>query len=784
MLVEELLAKLKNVRRSGDGYEARCPAHDDQHASLSVSRGEDGRKLLFCHAGCATEDVASELGVSMADLMDNSDGMASGNGRSRIARTYDYEDELGELLFQVCRLEPKSFRQRRPADGGGWNWSVKGVRQVPYRLPELVAAEATEPVFVVEGEKDVDRLAGLGVVATCNAGGANKWRQSHSKALQGRQVVILPDNDGPGLKHANAVAASLQGVAASVRILELPDLPPKGDVSDWLDGGGTAGRLCEMVKSAQEWVPTEAESVNDPVNESGLPEIDAGCANLPNVTEKAWDALRAANDPPRIFRYGGRVVRIEQGDQREPVIRELTLDRMRYELAEAALWFKWKKRGDDFEKEEMSPPDKVVRNTLATPNIELPILSRIVEAPVFASDGSLQTEPGYHAASRTFYSPADGFTVPDVPEQPTPEDVEFAVDLLAYDLLGDFPFIGDSEKANVLALALLPFAAGLIDGCTPFHLVEKPCPGTGATLLVDSLAYLPLGRPVAAMTEGRDEDEWRKRITAKLRSGSTYILIDNLRRRLDSAAVSSAITSPTWEDRILGTSETIRVPVRCVWVATGNNPAVSSEIARRTVRIRLDARRDRPWLREEFRHLDLRLWIRENRGQLVWAALTLIRVWLAAGRPKGATRLGMFESWSETMGGILDVAKVPGFLENVDEFYDQSDAEGNATRALLGQWWDEFREKPVGVADLWKLTTRDAFPLDLGSGKERSQKSRLGRIIVGLRDRMFTIEDDVNTSGGEGAKFTRKLRIERAGTRQRATLWRLREIENNAGVNL
>src|SRR5262249_35501456 len=147
------------------------------------------------------------------------------------------------------------------------------------------------------------------------------------------------------------------------------------------------------------------------------------------------------------------------------------------------------------------------------------------------------------------------------------------------------------------------------------------------TLLVDMLALPASGRPISTMTEGRDEDEWRKRITAKLRNTPAFVLIDNLKRRLDSAAVSSAITSPAWEDRILGQTLMQRRGVRWCWMATGNNPAVSSEISRRTIRIRVDAKRDRPWLRTGFRHPDLRGWANKNRGRLIWAALTLIRAW-------------------------------------------------------------------------------------------------------------------------------------------------------------
>lgn len=166
--------------------------------------------------------------------------------KPRLVATYDYRDEAGALVFQVVRLEPKSFRQRCPdVAGRGWNWSVKGCRVVPYRLPDLLE-QPSAPVFIVEGEKDANHLAALGLVATCNAGGAGKWRPEHSEFLRGRDVVVLPDNDQAGYEHGQAVAASMQGIAASVKVLALPGLPPKGDVSDWLDTGGTASELLAL----------------------------------------------------------------------------------------------------------------------------------------------------------------------------------------------------------------------------------------------------------------------------------------------------------------------------------------------------------------------------------------------------------------------------------------------------------------------------------------------------------------------------------------------------------
>ena len=198
--------------------------------------------------------------------------------RPKTVASYDYRDEAGNLEFQVLRLEPKTFRQRRP-DGDGWSWSVKGARVLPYRLPELLAAPE-ELVFIVEGEKDCDRLASMGLLATCNAGGAGKWKKEHSQFLKGRRVVILPDNDSTGDQHAKAVKKSLRGIANEARIVELPGLEVKGDVSDWLDAGGTLEALQQLL---EESAPVAGASGDAPAGASQ--EADDGEGRKPSQTD-------------------------------------------------------------------------------------------------------------------------------------------------------------------------------------------------------------------------------------------------------------------------------------------------------------------------------------------------------------------------------------------------------------------------------------------------------------------------------------------------------------------
>jgi len=187
-------------------------------------------------------------------------GPAEANGyaprrKRKIVGTYDYRNAQGNVVFQGVRYDPKDFAQRRPDGAGGYVWNLKGIERVLYRFPELLAADPLETVFVAEGEKDVDRLVRLGLVATTNPEGAGKWRDEYTDALKGLHVAILQDNDREGHKHAEKVARALYGGAASVKVVALPGLPEKGDVSDWLTAGNSVDDLLRIVDSTLQWVP-------------------------------------------------------------------------------------------------------------------------------------------------------------------------------------------------------------------------------------------------------------------------------------------------------------------------------------------------------------------------------------------------------------------------------------------------------------------------------------------------------------------------------------------------
>lgn len=262
--IELVLSRVQGARKTAAGWDALCPAHDDHEPSLGIAVTDDGTVLLKCRSqGCSVDAICKSLGMTTRDLFPSPNAKPKMN----IVAEYDYVDADGRLLYQVVRLDPKDFRQRRPDPNGknGWTWNLNGVPRVLYRLPQVLkAVKEGQTIFLVEGEKDADNLARLGLVATTNAGGAGKWRKEYSETLRGGRVVIFPDNDVAGQDHMSKVARSLHGKATSVKIVTLPGLPPKGDVSDWLTADGTREQLEKLLEATPEaQQPCECDAKKD-----------------------------------------------------------------------------------------------------------------------------------------------------------------------------------------------------------------------------------------------------------------------------------------------------------------------------------------------------------------------------------------------------------------------------------------------------------------------------------------------------------------------------------------
>lgn len=260
MRLDDFLSRLTGVHKNGKGWEALCPGHDDHHPSLGIDEAE-GKILVVCRSRhCAPDAIVSALGLRMSDLFVEALPPLPKSAPSqprRIVTTYDYRDEAGELLYQTVRFEPKDFSQRRPDGHGDWVWSLKDARRVPYRLPELRAANASRWVLFPEGEKDAETLREWNFVATTVVGGTGGWQKFKGDYLdhfRGRNVAVPADNDLPGLTLAREKANDLLGIAARVRLIELPVEGVGEDVTDWRDRyGGTRQGFIDLVNATPDY---------------------------------------------------------------------------------------------------------------------------------------------------------------------------------------------------------------------------------------------------------------------------------------------------------------------------------------------------------------------------------------------------------------------------------------------------------------------------------------------------------------------------------------------------
>jgi len=254
MTISEFIERFPSSKPLGTGWMVRCPAHDDGTASMAVGAGRDGRIVLHCHAGCDPADIVASMALTLSDLFPVAEPV-----KNSIIAEYDYRDLDGTLLHQCVRFSPKDFRQRKPDGFGGWIWKTSG-RRIPYRWPELVGHDT---IYIVEGEKDADALWAIGVPATCNLGGAGKWAIKETKCLTEigvTRVIVLPDNDGPGIGHAQGIASRMKGADIACSVILLPGVGKHGDVSEWLLEGGTAHALADLVNHQPVASPTGPSS--------------------------------------------------------------------------------------------------------------------------------------------------------------------------------------------------------------------------------------------------------------------------------------------------------------------------------------------------------------------------------------------------------------------------------------------------------------------------------------------------------------------------------------------
>jgi hypothetical protein len=517
-----------------------------------------------------------------------------------------------------------------------------------------------------------------------------------------------------------------------------------------------------LSKVTRQYIPPEKKSraarpiAPAPANAS-LPSIVIDDRQLSDLTQQAMAAIKRANRPPSIFVRGGMLARVVLDELGIPVIEQMDMARVRCRLTDVANFFTMRRSDGGFIQVGTFPPKQLAENILAQEEWDLPPLAGIARSPILHPDGTICTQAGYDPISKLKYCPDPSLKLKAIPEFPCGEEVQACVDILLK-VIEDFPFVDDASRANSLAILFSILMRTVIKGHVPLAVVDAPTQGTGKSMLIMVMATIAVGKVSSeSIPTKKNEDEWRKKITSILIASSPFVLLDNIpdNTTVDSPMLAATLTSSEVSDRLLGSNRVITVPSRTVWAASGNNLRVTGDLPRRSYSIRVDSNVEIPWERTGFQIGDLMNFVKDNRGDLLSAALTIIRAWYTNGKPKASVpTLGSFQEWADTIGSVLAFAGIHGFLTNREQTQFIQDESLQEWIAFFNAWWDRFGSRELTADDICRVVfpPKDspveyledpliqALPSPLVINRNQgdgSFKRSLGRQLSKLRGRIF-----------------------------------------------
>jgi hypothetical protein len=563
------------------------------------------------------------------------------------------------------------------------------------------------PVFVVEGPTDAIAMTAAGLSAVgrpSNSGGLTLLAELLKNLDSGRPVVIVGENDQkdngdwPGRNGAETTARALADqLNRPIRWA----LPPDGvkDVRSWLtapdrcaaswpDRGGEL--LAHMTATA---ITIDPRGVTGTSGGSGggPPRILIG----PDEHRVNAEAAAAMAGEPDLYQRAGMLVQVVEAPADPgpvavirrpagaPVVRDLPPPLLRERLTRCAYWVRAIQKGDEVIEVPAHPPPWCVQAVHVRgdwPAVRR--LEALVPHPALLEDGSILSTAGFDTRSGLLVCTPPGLTV-TVPDMPTrPEVVAALAGVL--DVVSDFPFERPEHRAAWVASLLTPLAWFAFSGPAPLFLFDKNVRGAGAGLLADVVALVVTGRAFSRMTYTADREELRKKITSLAIEGERLVLLDNLAGGVGCDVLDAALTSDRWKDRLLGGNRVYDGPLHVCWYGTGNNVQLHADTARRVCHVRMETQDERPELRTGFKYPDLRAHVRASRGRLLSAALTILRGWFVAGRPRhGLTPWGSFEGWSGVVREAVVFAGLPDPGETRLALQKAADRDAVAMTALL-----------------------------------------------------------------------------------------------------
>jgi putative DNA primase/helicase len=817
---EKVLSRFPDARKSGTGWSARCPAHEDRSPSLSISEGNDGRVLVHCHAGCSAEAVCTKAGLSLRDLMPErpvvrgsppAKGFATADAAVRsmehrlgpAAAQWAYLDDRGQHVGSVVRWNnlDGTKREVRPLSlvSGEWRTCGLTVPRPLYRLPELREADV---VYVVEGEKAADAAKGLGLTATTSPHGSQSASKADWTILAGKQVVILPDNDAAGWQYAADVHDILTSLEppAVIRVVELPGLPEDGgDIAD-LDATDPVGlfRLIEEAVAATPpgWTPPrdqslapkpreprslfDEESSAPPQSERPVIWLEAG--QKPRVTDQSLAAL--AKD---FFQRGGQLVRVLPSPVGARIIAatEQGID----DTLNRRLEFRKFKTGRDGKQVDLlvDAPAWLSKNICQLQAWHgIRDLDGVHRGPLIRRDGSVAgLKPGYDAASRCWIETDEDWSPLETPA--TWEQVREAIDMLL-SLVDEFPFSSDAGKSVWLATILTRLARSAFDGPSPLFVYNATTPASGKGILAKLVGIIADGMSPGMVTLSRDEEELKKLLTSALREDAGILVLDNATGETGSPTLDRFLTSTLWTDRVLGKSQIVTLPNLAVPIITANNATIRSDTGRRAVSLMLTPNVECPELRQ-FRIPDICSHALRERRSLLIAAIRILQWHFQNGLPEATEfrhqdasgndvmapvrPFGSYEGWCRVVRQAVINAGMPDPVMTNDDLKVVD--EKRWARRMFLQAWRDWNPAWEGSA---REMLAEVFPASGHCPEE----------AVALREAITTLVGDSRKPGPptptdlgnqirefQGTPFA-NLRVEYVRHSNTGTRWRLSQV--------
>mgnify|MGYP001145315879 CR=1 FL=1 len=421
------------------------------------------------------------------------------------------------------------------------------------------------------------------------------------------------------------------------------------------------------------------------------------------------DLFNAMANSGTLYTKSGALVSVEPGkDGAGPRVEHMTADSLRTWFADRVETFKVKSTG-----EVPTMVSTSLTRSLLKPGSRLPELRGLTRWPVITPAGKVHATRGYDRETRLYCDPA--FEVPAVSDAPTPAEVEAARRLIVDDMLGGFPWVADSDRAQYVAALLAPILRTYQPGPTPLVAISAHAPGTGKSYLGTALGVLYPDQAFLPPNLGGDR-ELSKNITSLFRHNpvGASILIDNIpeNRAVDSPTLAAFLTSPVWQSRLIGSGDIVTAANDKILLVTGNSLVTGGDIARRTMWVRLSAPGARPEERE-FEE-DFMTWLERRKADVLHALLTIARGWIVAGAPRREVRLGSFGAFASMMAGCLDWAGITGFNKDRHETSEQLDAQAEDWGDFLREWRALFGTRRRKASAILGSTLRELVPMDDG----------------------------------------------------------------------